>query len=32
MIKNSPFMLQKFGETNVLFKNMDAQIGHFIDK
>jgi len=25
-------MLQQFGKTNVLFKNMDVQIGRFIDK
>jgi hypothetical protein len=25
-------MLQQFVKTNVLFKNMDAQIGIFIDK
>jgi hypothetical protein len=32
MAKSSITMLQQFVETNVLFKNMDAQIICFIDK
>jgi hypothetical protein len=32
MVENNTSMLQQFVETNVLFKNMDVQIGHFIDK
>jgi hypothetical protein len=32
MVENNTTMLQQFVETNVIFKNMDAQIGHFINK
>jgi hypothetical protein len=32
MAKKSTTMLQQFVKTNVLLKNMDAQIGHLIDK
>jgi hypothetical protein len=32
MAENNTTMLQQFVETNVLLKNMDVQIGRFIDK
>jgi hypothetical protein len=32
MVENNTTMLQQFAQTNVLFKNMDAQIGLFINK
>jgi len=32
MVENNTTMLQQFVETNVILKNMDAQIGHFINK
>jgi hypothetical protein len=32
MAKNSTTMLQQFVKTDVLLKNMDAQIGHLINK
>jgi hypothetical protein len=31
-LKINTTMLQQFVETNVILKNMDAQIGHFINK
>ncbi len=32
MVENNTPMLQQFGKTNALFKNMDVQIGSLIDK
>jgi hypothetical protein len=32
MAKNNTTMLQQFVKTDVLLKNMDAQIGHLINK
>jgi hypothetical protein len=32
MVENNSTMLQQFAQTNVLFKNMDAQIGRFMSK
>jgi hypothetical protein len=32
MVENNTTMLQQFAQTNDLLKNMDAQIGLFINK
>jgi hypothetical protein len=32
MAENNTTMLHQFVETNVLFKNMDVQIGHLINE
>jgi hypothetical protein len=32
MVENNTTMLQQFVKTNVLLRNMDAQIGHLINK
>jgi len=32
MVENNTTMLQQFAKINVLFKNMDVQIRHVIDK